>query len=189
MHNKKGTWIAWVSVILIVLLIIGIFFYFVLYSPRYDSFYMEKVNSGELVNPASGLSMDEAINQFDDEFVYYLLYTIKAYNLHNAPLNSDSPKMEIRVEDSIYNAEIVKGMIYVSGGGLAKKDIIISTSKEEGIKMLQNRDYVEQSFVDEKSGIEKVESQSVLFGKGYLNLYNELTGKSLTGNVVRIYAG
>lgn len=187
MRNKKGTWIAWVSVVLIVLLVIGIFFYFVLYSPRFDSYYKEKTNSGELVNPTSGLSTEESISQFDEGFVYFLLYTIKAYNLHNSPLSSSTPKMEIRVGDVVFNAEIVKGRIYVGEGHLEKRDIIIFTSKEEAVKMLQDKSYVEQSFVDGKSSIEKVESQSVLFGKGYLNLYNEVTGKSLTGNVVRIY--
>lgn len=187
MLGKKGSWVVYVSIALIVLLVTVLFFYFALYNPNYDSFYDNQIMGGELVNPVSGLSYAEAVEQFDENFVYYLLYSVKAYNLHKAPLSSDSPKIEVYAGDVVYNAEIVSGKIYVSQGEIAKKDIIIYTTKEEAVKMLQDSSYIQSSFSEGKSSAEKIEGQSILFGKGYLSLYTELTGKGITGNVARIY--
>ncbi len=46
------------------------------------------------MNPAEGLSVEQAIVEFDESFVYYLLFNIKAYNLHNPPLSSAEPRIE-----------------------------------------------------------------------------------------------
>ena len=183
--NKKGTWGLWVSVILVIILILLIFFYFTLFSPR-----NEKLYSGDkaLVNPISGLSHEEAISQFNESFITYLLYEIKAYNLHNPPLSGDTPKILVFVGDDSYGAEIDAGSIYVHKGGIEGQDIIIRTSKEESVNMLSNEDYVKESFQNGKSNIELAASKSVLFGKGYLSLYEQLTGKSVTGSVIRIYS-
>ena len=48
-------------------------------------------------------------------------------------------------------------------------------------QMIQNKEYIEQSFQEEKSTIEAVSDKTVLATKGYLELYTELTGKSITG--------
>ena len=77
--NKKGGWILWVSIILIVLLIAGMFFYLALF--KVDN--SDKYNN--IVNPASELSDEQAIAQFNETFVLYILYMIKAYNLHYPP--------------------------------------------------------------------------------------------------------
>ena len=114
-------------------------------------------------------------------FVYFLLYSINAYNLHEAPLSDDEPKIEIFIEDEVYSASVKKGEIYVSKQGTEKKDIIIHTTKEEAVKMIQSKEYIEQSFQEGKSTIETISDKTVLATKGYLELYTELTGKSITG--------
>ena len=185
---KKGSAVLWVSLILLAVLLVGIFGYFALYSPNYNSTYVERVNSGELVNPVSGLSTEEAISQFNEKFIYYLLYSIEAYNLHNPPLSKDTAKLVVYIDDDIYNVEVANGEIYVGKGEIVKRDLIIRTTKEEAVKMLQDNNYIKESFSSEKSIIELLEDKSTLFAKGYLTLYKELTGKSITGSVVRIYA-
>lgn len=185
--NKKGTWILWVSIALIIVLVVGIFLYFSLNGPNYDAKYSEKISSGQLVNPVNGLTQEQAVANFDESFVYYLLYSIKAYNLHSPPLSSDLPKIEIFVGNQTFNVEIEKGIIYAKRGEIAEKDIIIRTNANEAVKMLKDKSYVQESFLNGNSNIERVASQTTLFGKGYLNMYNELTGKSLTGNVIKIY--
>jgi hypothetical protein len=182
--NKRG-WVLWVSIALIAALIIAIFLYFALFKPNNSGAY-----SGEtLINPVEGLSDKQAVLAFDESFVFYLLYSIKAYNLHNPPLSSDTPKIEIKVGDDVYNAEIKKGEIIVGKGAIEGEDIVIGTTKEEAVKMLRDRNYVTQSFNDGKSEIEMVAGKTTLFAKGYLNMYTELTGKSITGNIIRIYTG
>lgn len=180
--DKKGRWILWVSIILVIVLVIIFFFYFALFNPR-NSVY----EGQEITNPAFGMTAEQARISFDESFVFYLLYSIKAYNLHNPPLSSNVPKIEIHVEGEIFNAVIESGAINVEKGSIAEKDIIITTNKDEAIKMMNDKNYVTESFNAGKSTIELVADKTTLFAKGYLGLYNELTGKSITGNVIRIY--
>jgi hypothetical protein len=181
--NKRGKWALWVSIALAVILILILFVYFALFKPN-----NEKVYSGmNIQNPAAELSDEEAVIAFDESFVFYLLYNIKAYNLHNPPLSSSVPRIEINVGGEIFNAVIEKGMIKVARGEIETKDIVIRTTKEEAVKMMRDKSYVTKSFNDGKSGIELVAGKTTLFAKGYLNLYNELMGKSVTGNIIRIY--
>ncbi len=187
--HKKGGWALGLSIALVVILAVGAFLFFALYHFSYDSIYQQRYSSGEIVNPINGLTREQAISQFNESFVYYLLYNIKAYNLHPAPLSSAPPRMEIIVDSDTYNAEVSKGEIYVSAGEIVTKDIIIKTTKEEGVKMLENSSYISESFSSGLSSIQTVESKSTLFGKGYLSIYNQLTGKSITGNIIKIYRG
>ena len=136
--NKSGRWPIWLAGILIAILLIGIFLYFALFNPRNNGYYSNLEAEGKLVNPVAALSNDEAVNQFDDTFVYYLLVSIKAYNLHNPPLSSSTPKMNIYVDDLTYNAEIVNGEIKIYIGETNNQDINIRTTKEEAVKMLRS---------------------------------------------------
>ena len=182
---KRGGWFFWASMVLVVAFIGMIFFYFALFKTNNASIYREK----GLVNPAANLTLEQVTEAFDERFVQYLLYSIEAYNLHNPPLSSDTPKIEVIAGEDVYNAVIDEGIIEVGKGPMKKKDIVITTSKIEAVKMLKDKNYVAKSFNDGLSTIDLIGGKSTLFAKGYLNLYNELTGKSITGNVIRIYLG
>lgn len=188
MKQKKKRNISFVAGVLLVLVLIGaMFFYFSLGGSDYSASYSAGIESGEIVNPASGLSLEEAAARFDESFVYYLAVSIGAYNLHNPPLSSNKPKIEIFVGEERYNIVVRKGEIEVGSGGIEGEDILIRTSVEEAVKMMQDRNYVKESFLAGESSIELVAEKSTLFAKGYLGLYTELTGESITGNVFRIY--
>jgi hypothetical protein len=187
MKNKRGTWIMWASISFIVVLVLCIFLYFALYHPNYEEKYTDKIGSGELVNPITGLSTDQAVSQFNESFVYYILFSIKAYNLHNPALSSDTPKIEFFIGNDVYGAEISDGEISVTRGEISEKDIVIRTTREEAVKMLQDSMYIKKSFSAERSQIDLIAGKATLFGKGYLNIYTELTGNGITGSVVRIY--
>ena len=184
--NKRGSKFYWISVILLIILVVIIFFYFVLFNPH-NKFYSEEVKSGRLINPASNLSIEQGVKEFDESYVFYLLYSIGAYNLHNPPLSYDKPRIEIDTEDKIYNAVIEGGKINVFLGEIDDEDIRIKTTKEELVLVLKNKDYFKESFSSGKSSMDLVADKTKLFSKGYLNLYKELTGKSVTGSVIRIY--
>jgi hypothetical protein len=183
MLNKRGSVWLWVSVIIIILLVMGMFLYMALFKPRNNI-----GKQGILVNPAKDLSIDEAKTQFNEDFVYYLLASIKAYNLHNPPLSSNKPKMDILVGSVEYSAIIDDGRIVVSKGAIENPDVLIKTSLDEAANMVKYPDSVKSSFESGKSEIQMIASKASLFSKGYLNLYTEITGKSITGNIVRIYA-
>lgn len=185
--NKRGKWQIVLAIVLVVVLVVTLFLYFALVGPDYSSRYDSYKEDGSLVNPVSRLSTEDAVEQFDDEFIYYLLYQIGAYNLKAPPLSSDYPKISINVGDSFYNAEIKKGTIIVSEGDIENPDIRITTTKLEAVLMLQDENYIQESFNNGNSAVELLAPKAKLFAKGYLNLYTNLTGKSITGNVIRIY--
>jgi hypothetical protein len=159
-----------------------LFLYLALFNSNNEGVYNGRV----IENPVLSLSDEQALLNFDESFVFYLLYNMKAYNLHNPPLSSDYPKIEIDVGGEIFSANVKKGLISVSDVQILNKDLIIKTTKEEAVKMMRDKNYVSQSFGDGKSIIELVASKTMLFAKGYLNLYNEIIGKSVTGNLIRI---
>jgi hypothetical protein len=183
--GKRGLWII-LGVVLVVLLVVAMFLYIALKGPDYSSRYTEGTQI--LENPTKGLSLEEAIDRFDESFVYYLMVSVEAYNLHNPPLSKSRPRMLVLVGEDIYTVVINKGDIEVvkgeEGGG---EDIIFRTTTEEAVMMIQNRVYIEESFRQGRSRLETKESKSTLFAKGYLGLYQDLTGSSLTGNVAKIY--
>lgn len=182
--NKRG-WVLWVSIALVAVLVVVFFLYFALF--RGDN---SAVYSGmNIRNPVLGLSDEEAVLAFDESFVFYMLYQMKAYNLHNPPFSSDNPKMGILVDDEVFGAVVKKGIINVSRNADGKNDVVIKTTKSEAIKMLRDKNYVVESFNGGMSSIELVAGEATLFAKGYLGMYNELTGKSITGNMIRIFIG
>ena len=80
----------------------------------------------KIINPVLNLSTEEAIEQFDESFIFYVLYSIKAYNLHPPPLSSDKPKIEFHIgDDTIYNAIIDEGSIIVSKIQSQKKTLFL----------------------------------------------------------------
>ncbi len=183
MGEKKRGIAKWLKILIIILIIlvilIGILFY-IAFRP-FDS-RGEKI---ELINPASGLSVEEAAKQFNESFVLYLLASIGAGELHNAPLSSEKPTIEIKVDEKNYWAEVDKGVIRVSAGKADGEDILIVTTALEAVKMMNNKVYIEDSFKARHSGIELKAGRTTLFGKGYLRLYQKLTGESVTGSFLR----
>ena len=165
------------SLVVLFLIIGGVFVYLIFNESGRDK---NGGGSGSvpLINPVQGLSDEEAVAKFNEGFVLYILQSIKAYNLHNPPFSSDTPKIEFVMENEIYNTEVINKNIKVRKGSMSNEDIRITTTKQEGVKMLRNRSYIEASFNNGNSGFEMVAGKVKLFSKGYLDLYEELTGKS-----------
>lgn len=169
------------SIILIIIFLAVIFAVVAVY---YIMFYSPNTESGEniaknLANPAQGLTNEEAVMRFDKSFVNYLLYNIGAYELHNSPLSGETPKIKIRVSGQIYFAVIDNGVINVQEQDGSGEDIILTTTKEEAVMMMKDKAYIEKSFLDGKSSADLVADKTTLLAKGYIGLYQKLTGKSI----------
>jgi hypothetical protein len=171
-----------IGILAVVLVIVGMFFF--MSTSRGNS----DVVLVELENPAEGLSIEEAVEVFDEEFVFYLMASVGAQNLHNPPLSRNKPKIEVDVGDESYSVVVEKGNFAITRGEMEDEDLYLQTTKEEAIKMMGDKKEIQESFGGGRSSVELKAGKSELFAKGYLNLYTELTGKSITGNVVRIYA-
>ena len=176
-------WPIVLAALLLLIIISVLFFYFALVSPDNSSTYTVR----ELINPVTGLSDEQAREQFDEEFVFYLLYSLEVYNLHDPPLSENHPKMLFSIDEDFYYALVDDGEIIVNRGEIDNQDLTFFTTKEEAVRMLRKRAYIEQSFQSGESSIELKVDKATLFAKGYLNMYNALTGKTITGNVIEIY--
>lgn len=135
-------------------------------------------NANNLKNPVVGLSDEQAKKNFDESYIKYLLYRINADELKNLPFSSDTPKIEIKLDEETYNAEIIKKSVKVGKGEIENEDIVIRTTKEEIIKTMREEQYLATSFKDGLTSIQLITTKTELFGKGYLQLYQELSAKS-----------
>lgn len=170
----KKRWF-FLGILLVLVFIAAAFVYFVLAKPHYGK--QEVILEGN-------------ITVINVNHIQYLLNEMGAWQLHNPPLSSDMPKIEIRVDDNSFFAEVDKGIISVSEDRLDDVDLRISASTEELKNVLESGDVktsIRDSVSDGKIQIEMISGYPTLFSKGYLSLYKELTGKSLTGSVVRIF--
>ena len=109
------------------------------------------------------------------ELIKYILILMRAYNLHNPPLSSDTPKMEFDMEGEKFNAEVIKGEIYVNEGPIEGEDVRINSNWGEAVVMSQGLEYVKTSFGSGRSTIEQVCDTKICFLKGYKEIYDELS--------------
>jgi hypothetical protein len=178
----RGSNYLYFSLILILILIGLIFFYLATFEPdyvkRYETLYVD--------NPLSS-DFNQALSDFDERSVFYLLYNLEAYKLHNSPLSSETPKIEFQVDEEFYSAEINNGDIEVLKESLSEKDLVIKTSKEGAVKMALDKNYVEEAYKSGELELEFVEAKSLLFAKGYLKFYGQFSDNGFTANVLRIY--
>lgn len=188
--NKGGRWVFWVLGILLVIILIALMFlFFIIYSPDNAHLYDDAISSGNLVNPVGNKSVEQAVQDFDESYIFYLLYSLKAYNLHNPPLSSSKPVIEIQLEDEVFNAEVQNGLIKVYSGSIENEDIVIETTREELVWILKDKVYLQESFSSGKSEMRLLADKTTLFSKGYLTLYEEAQGKGITGGVIGVYFG
>jgi len=159
-----------VVIIIFAMVVVG----FVIYNLFFD---ISGERTAFLSNPTEGLSDEEAIAEFDESFVVFLLYSIGASELHNVIFTSNEPVIEFYIDEDAYTGVVRKGSVGVGRGVSDDEDIIIRTSKMEAIKMLRDGNYITESFANGGSSIELVAGKVTLFAKGYLGLYKDLTGE------------
>lgn len=179
--GKKWLIVGILLVMAVLLVVIGFLVY---------NFYFASVGeSNPMNNPTSGLTTEKAVEIFDESFIRYMLYTMNVQDLHNVPLTSDKPKISIKTEDKNYYAEVDNGVINVFEGDKNEVDMIINTKKIAVVKNLKGEQSIIDSFNSGESDMELVAGKTTLFAKGYLSLYEDITGEKITGNVIWFYRG
>lgn len=107
--------------------------------------------------------------------ITFILERIGASALHNAPFSSSTPKIAFVVDESVFFAEVIKKEIITKKGSIDDPDIIIRTSGKEVLEAKNADDvkaYIKSSVAARKTHIEQIASQTTLFLKGYLSLYD-----------------
>ena len=179
---KKVIFIV-IGIFLVLLIAGGLFYYFFMRTPQFSEII-------KIENPAQGLSAEQARIGFDESYIDYMIFAIDGWKLHNPPLSKDIPKIKVIVDNETYVSEITGGQIVTEKKDIDKEDIIITTNKEEMVNAILSfeiKQYIKNSVAEGKTSIELVAGYTTLFSKGYLSLYEEITGESFTGSVIRIF--
>ena len=180
---KKAIFIV-IGIFIVLLLIAGgLFYYFFMRIPQFSEII-------KIENPAQGLSAEQARIGFDESYIDYIIFAIDGWRLHNPPLSKDIPKIKVIVDSEIYVSKITDGQIVTEKKDIDKEDIIITTNKEEMVNAVLSfeiKQYIKNSVAEGKTSVELVAGYTTLFSKGYLFLYEEMTGESFTGSVIRIF--
>lgn len=155
-----------ISLAVLLVLSLAVVYYFFSQDYSKDSSSHQNV----LANPSEGLTDEQAIQSFNESFVYYILSSVKAYNLHNPPFSSDTPKIIFSVEKDVYSAEVASKKIIVYRNSIENPDVIIKTSRAEAVKMTRDPDYIKESFSQGKSSLEMSTGKETLALKGYLGI-------------------
>ena len=115
------------------------------------------------------------------QFLSYLLNEIGAWQLHKNPLTGEEPIITFKISDqefySVINNEITTQESQIPQG--LESDMEFTTSKESLVKAILSDsppDIFKQSIQDGDTIITPLATQSKLGLKGYLTLYNGLTG-------------
>jgi len=142
---------------------------------------LKYAEAGVLSEEQTQQVIEEAVLEFNGDYINYLLVALGIHNLHSA-LGFGNPKIEMDLGGEIWGSEIIKGVQNTDRSAIEGEDIKIRLSKEEAVKAILSSD-VEQFMKDSvgsgNTQIELVAGKVELFGKGYLNLYKELTGDEL----------
>ncbi len=123
----------------------------------------------------------EGEQSFNESYINYVLFSMGAWNLHSTILSGNLPKIEVQVDET-YSSEIIKGEIFTSLGEIEDEDIVIVTEKKEIIEAILSEDigeYMKDSVRNKRTEIQMVAGYTELYGKGYLEMYGELTGESV----------
>ena len=121
--------------------------------------------------------LPEGISKSDiqKELINYASVVLKLYNLQEIPFTKNTPKIQIKIDNDYYFIEVSKGDVFINEGITKKEDILIETTYEEILKMIENKDYARESVYSGKTTIKISASEFVLFAKGYLKLYEEMS--------------
>lgn len=167
-----------ISILLILVLISIAFLYYALANPNLKKYTI-------------------SLPEVDDDTVLseihmnYVLNEMGFYNLHNPPLSSETPKINLKIDDDWYNSEVKEGKITTKIGEITNPDLTIYTSSREildSIISTETKDYMKESVSNGNTKLELNAGYTELFSKGYLSLYKDLTGKSLTGSMIKIFS-
>lgn len=162
----------------VMLVIVGVVFgYFYMRAPVGTSERSaQNHNDGRSANSLASIDWDNV--QISEDHVTSFLTNIGANNLQNPPFSGDTPKINVLIDSQEFQAEVIDKKLQVKMGLAQKPDIIIRTTREEAIKMFKDKNYISSSFGEGKSSVELMAGKPILFAKGYLGLYQKLTGKS-----------
>ena len=163
--------------LIVIILLVFITVYFIL-----------PIKSSQNLNETTGNSIKDFDKtkldtlEINENVITKILLGLGLEELHNIILTSNTPKIEIKVDDKNFNAEVKNNKIITKKGSIEEEDIMITMTRKDVIDFI-NSSYSLNSITNSlNQGTMKIEQKSsvkTLFLKGYLGIYKKFTGKDL----------
>jgi len=138
-------------------------------------------------NVAGEVNLKKVIEQgeieFNEDYINYILAALGTNYLHKSILGK-SPVLELVLGEQVWNSEISGGMPQSKIGEIDNEDLRITLSKEEAVKAIVSpeiKQFMKDSVANGNTKIELIAGKVDLFSKGYLEMYNKLTGEEIKG--------
>ncbi|MFH1359300.1 MAG: hypothetical protein ABIH37_05410 [archaeon] len=182
-----------VLIFLIIIVVIGIVISVVFYA----GYFMEKPKNIVVIeNPLKGIVfantnvagevnkekvVEEAIIEFNAEYINYLLAAMGVNNLHSM-IGYGNPIIEFSIDQDTWTTEVDDGALITTKATTDNKDLRIILSKEEAVNALLSSDienFMKQSVTNGNTQIEMVAGKVELAAKGYLGMYQQITGDEI----------
>ena len=178
------------GIFMVLFLIMGSLVYFAfIHEPQIDKPVVDKPD-------VAGINTSQSLSNVEikSEYITYILTEIGAYKLSNPPLSSKTPKIIVDVEGTLFYAEVVDNKITTTKTSFTDTDLKFITTKKVVIDTINSEDIggnFKDSINSGETDFEMIASEKTLFLKGYLDLYEELTGEevSITGGVIKVTSG
>jgi hypothetical protein len=167
--SKKKSKLKLILLISIPLLIILAIFYFFIF----DLIRTAPQQTNQQIQQAQ---QDIQMQNLTPSVISYLLNQIGASGLHKNTFTREKPTICVKVEGKEYYS-VIDGGINTKDVSCTNQDIDIVSSKQEVLNVVLSSDpktAVKDSVSSGKTQLKVIASQTNLFAKGYLSLYNSL---------------
>jgi hypothetical protein len=126
-------------------------------------------------------AVEQAVFEFNEEYINYILAALGISYLHKSPLG-ENPKIKFVLGDETWSSEIVDGRPQTAKKETENEDLKISLSREEAVEAMLSKnieEFMKSSVATGKTNIEMVAGKTELFMKGYLDMYEHITGEKI----------
>ncbi len=123
--------------------------------------------------------IEEGVREFNEEYINYILQGLGVNELHSA-IGFGNPVIEVVVDEEVWSSEIMDRIPNTIKESNDNKDIMVILSKEEAVKAILSNDigiFMKNSVANGNTEIKMVAGNAELFAKGYLSIYNSISGK------------
>ena len=122
--------------------------------------------------------IQQGISEFNEQYIIYLLVALGVNNLHKSYVGYGDAEIDLIIDQEIWSAIISSGLS-VSKKQSDNPDLKIKMSKEEAVKALLSsniQEYLKDSVNNGNTQLEQISNKIELASKGYLKMYDTLTG-------------
>lgn len=175
------------AVIIVIGLILGVMFILGFFSGEKTEIVLENplkgivlANTNEFGQINEQAVIEQGILGFNQDYINYILVALGISNLHKSIINLENPLIEFILDSEVWSSEIIRGIPNSKKQEIDNEDLRISISKQEAVRALLSSDieqFMKDSVAEGRTGIEMVAGKAELFSKGYLEMYEELSGE------------